>query len=168
MLATYISVGFISGVKLRDIVPKTSIKLESLSAKIVAIDAYNALYQFLSIIRQPNGTPLKDHTGKITSHLSGLLYRTSNLWRDQYPRTVGEALAAGLPVLTEPRDGTKDRVIHGDTGFYCVDFDGFLYALKLLQRKEDYRHKMGLYAKDWAKENLDPNVWLKIVEEILL
>lgn len=79
MLATYTLIGFILGVKLRDIVPKTSIKLESLSGKTVAIDAYNALYQFLSIIRQPNGTPLKDHSGKITSHLSGLLYRTSNL-----------------------------------------------------------------------------------------
>ncbi len=64
---------------LRDIVPKTSIKLEDLSGKVVAIDAYNALYQFLAIIRQPNGTPLMDNAGKITSHLSGLLYRTSNL-----------------------------------------------------------------------------------------
>jgi len=66
-------------VNLRGIVPKTAIKLEDLSGKVVAIDAYNALYQFLAIIRQPNGTPLKDNTGKITSHLSGLLYRTSNL-----------------------------------------------------------------------------------------
>jgi flap endonuclease-1 len=50
-----------------------------LSGKSIAIDAYNALYQFLAIIRQPDGTPLKDATGRVTSHLSGLLYRTSNL-----------------------------------------------------------------------------------------
>lgn len=67
------------GVNLRAIVPKTVAKLEDLSGKSIAIDAYNALYQFLAIIRQPDGTPLKDSTGKITSHLSGLLYRTSNL-----------------------------------------------------------------------------------------
>jgi flap endonuclease-1 len=67
------------GVNLRDLVPKTPIKLEDLSGKSIAIDAYNALYQFLAIIRQPNGTPLKDSSGRITSHLSGLLYRTSNL-----------------------------------------------------------------------------------------
>ena len=67
------------GVKLREIVPKRVTKLEYLAGKTIAIDAYNALYQFLSIIRQPNGTPLKDHTGKVTSHLSGLLYRTSKL-----------------------------------------------------------------------------------------
>jgi len=56
-----------------------NVSLKDLSGKSIAIDAYNALYQFLAIIRQPDGTPLKDHTGKITSHLSGLFYRTCNL-----------------------------------------------------------------------------------------
>jgi flap endonuclease-1 len=60
-------------------VPKITVSLADLSGKSIAIDAYNALYQFLAIIRQPDGTPLKDRTGRITSHLSGLLYRTSNL-----------------------------------------------------------------------------------------
>jgi len=60
-------------------VPKTTIDLKNLSGKSIAIDAYNALYQFLAIIRQPDGTPLKDSTGKVTSHLSGLFYRTANL-----------------------------------------------------------------------------------------
>jgi flap endonuclease-1 len=67
------------GVNFKDLIPKTQIKLEDLSGKIIAIDAYNAIYQFLSIIRQPDGTPLKDSTGKITSHVSGLFYRTINL-----------------------------------------------------------------------------------------
>ena len=67
------------GVNLRDLVPKTTINLQDLGGKSIAIDAYNALYQFLAIIRQPDGTPLKDHTGRVTSHLSGLLYRTANL-----------------------------------------------------------------------------------------
>jgi flap endonuclease-1 len=67
------------GVNLRDLVPRTTVKLVDLSGKSIAIDAYNALYQFLAIIRQPDGTPLKDRSGRVTSHLSGLLYRTSNL-----------------------------------------------------------------------------------------
>lgn len=67
------------GVDLKDLVPKTPVKLEDLNGKSIAIDGNNTLYQFLSIIRQPDGTPLKDSTGKITSHLSGLFYRTSNL-----------------------------------------------------------------------------------------
>jgi flap endonuclease-1 len=67
------------GVNLGDLVPKTTVNLQNLGGKSIAIDAYNALYQFLAIIRQPDGTPLKDHTGLVTSHLSGLLYRTANL-----------------------------------------------------------------------------------------
>ena len=67
------------GVNLGDLVPRTKVDLKTLSGKIVAIDAYNALYQFLAIIRQPDGTPLKDRSGKVTSHLSGLFYRTCNL-----------------------------------------------------------------------------------------
>ncbi|MGP3667791.1 MAG: flap endonuclease-1 [Candidatus Bathyarchaeota archaeon] len=67
------------GVNFKEIVPKKNISLEDLKGKSLAIDAYNALYQFLAIIRQPTGEPLIDKSGRITSHLSGLLYRTSNL-----------------------------------------------------------------------------------------
>lgn len=55
------------------------ISFEDLNDKEVAIDAMNTLYQFLSIIRQRDGTPLKDSSGEITSHLSGLFYRNINL-----------------------------------------------------------------------------------------
>lgn len=67
------------GVDLSDVVPRASRKLEDFQGKVIAIDAHNALYQFLSSIRQPDGTPLQDRNGRVTSHLSGLLYRTANL-----------------------------------------------------------------------------------------
>jgi len=67
------------GVDLADIIPELTISLDNLSNKTLAVDAYNTLYQFLAIIRQPDGTPLKDRSGRVTSHLAGLLYRTSNL-----------------------------------------------------------------------------------------
>jgi len=67
------------GVDLKDIVSRREISLDQLSGKIIAIDAYNTLYQFLSIIRQQDGTPLMDRQGRITSHLSGLFYRNANL-----------------------------------------------------------------------------------------
>lgn len=94
------------------------------------------------------------------------LYRTSNKWRDQYPRVVAEALAAGLPVLTEPRDGTRDRVDHGNTGLHCIDYDMFLDALKKLSRKEGMRKAMGQNAKDWARQNLDPRRWVEVIESV--
>ncbi|AGB04439.1 flap structure-specific endonuclease [Aciduliprofundum sp. MAR08-339] len=66
------------GVNLSDIVTAHEISLKDLKGRVIAIDAYNSLYQFLSIIRQPDGTPLRDSRGRVTSHLSGLLYRTAN------------------------------------------------------------------------------------------
>ena len=67
------------GVDLGDLVPRQKTTLEELSGKTFAVDAYNALYQFLAIIRGPTGAPLMDRHGRVTSHLSGLLYRTTNL-----------------------------------------------------------------------------------------
>ena len=95
------------------------------------------------------------------------LYRTSNAWRDQYPRVVAEALAAGLPVLSEPRDGTKDRIVHGNTGFCCTHYDEFLLAVRTLRRKRDFCYKMGSAAKEWARKNLDPRTWIEVIEELL-
>ena len=95
------------------------------------------------------------------------LYRSSNKWRDQYPRVVAEALAAGLPVLSEPRDGTKDRIVHGVTGFYCCHYDEFLLNVRTLRRKTDLCYEMGNTAKQWAKKNLDPERWVEVIEGAL-
>ncbi len=67
------------GVDLADLVQRKNIRLEDLAGKVIAIDAYNALYQYLSAIRQADGSPLMNRFGQITSHLSGLFYRTINL-----------------------------------------------------------------------------------------
>jgi flap endonuclease-1 len=67
------------GVDFKELVWRTQVDLKDLAGKSIAVDAHNALYQFLAIIRQPNGTPLRDSSGKVTSHLSGLLYRTTKL-----------------------------------------------------------------------------------------
>lgn len=66
-------------VNLSKLASKRKMSFTELNGKIVAIDAYNVLYQFLSIIRQPDGTPLMDSHGAVTSHLSGLFYRTIEL-----------------------------------------------------------------------------------------
>lgn len=67
------------GVNLRSIAEPKKIELENLRGKKIAIDAFNALYQFLSIIRGMTGDLLRDDKGRVTSHLSGLFYRNMNL-----------------------------------------------------------------------------------------
>ncbi|MEW6588897.1 MAG: flap endonuclease-1 [Thermoproteota archaeon] len=66
------------GLDLKGLTTKEKTKLESFSSKVIAIDAYNTIYQFLSIIRGPDGTLLSDSRGRVTSHLSGLFYRNIN------------------------------------------------------------------------------------------
>jgi flap endonuclease-1 len=70
------------GVLLTPIVVKEPLTLGDLSGKRLAVDANGELYQFLALIRLPDGTPLKDAQGRITSHLSGLFFRTTRLIAD--------------------------------------------------------------------------------------
>jgi flap endonuclease-1 len=66
------------GLDLKPLVVREKTNLESFASKVVAIDAYNAIYQFLAIIRGPDGMQLNDSKGRITSHISGLFYRNIN------------------------------------------------------------------------------------------
>ena len=67
------------GVDIGSLFRHEKISLNDLHDRIIVIDAYNVVHQFLSSIRQRDGTPLKDSKGQITSHLSGILHRTANL-----------------------------------------------------------------------------------------
>ena len=67
------------GIKLGPLLETRPIKVEELANQKVAIDGYNILYQFLSSIRQADGTLLTDSKGRVTSHLSGLFFRLSSL-----------------------------------------------------------------------------------------
>jgi len=67
------------GVDLGDLFKKEKISFNDLHDRVIVIDAYNVLHQFLASIRQRDGTPLKNSKGEVTSHLSGLFHRTANL-----------------------------------------------------------------------------------------
>lgn len=67
------------GLDLKPILRHTNIKLSDLSNKIIAVDAFNTIHQFLATIRGSTGELLANSHGEITSHLSGLFYRNINL-----------------------------------------------------------------------------------------
>jgi flap endonuclease-1 len=65
------------GVAMWELIARRTIDPEDLAGRVIALDAFNTIYHFLAVIRHRiTGEPLKDHAGRITSHLSGLLYRT--------------------------------------------------------------------------------------------
>ncbi|MBD3310391.1 flap endonuclease-1 [Candidatus Woesearchaeota archaeon] len=67
------------GVQITDLLEKKEVEISDLDGKVFAVDSSLWLYQFLSIIRQRDGTPLMDSHGNVTSHLTGLFSRTANL-----------------------------------------------------------------------------------------
>ncbi len=100
------------GVDLSKIVIKHEVNINELSNKVIVIDAYNWLYQFLSVIRQPDGTPLMDSKGRITSHLSGLFYRTAKLLEAGIkPCYVFDGKPSPLKIVIKDRLKRKEKAM---------------------------------------------------------
>ena len=67
------------GLPFRDLVSPEELGWDALADRVLAVDAYNAIYQFLATIRQADGQPFSDTNGAVTSHLMGTFYRTTSL-----------------------------------------------------------------------------------------
>ena len=124
------------GLQIGEIIQKREISLEQLQDKVIAVDAFNTLYQFLSNIRQADGTPLMDRKGRITSHLSGLFYRTTNL------------MSKGLK-LVFVFDGEAPKLKYGIKG---EREEAKKEAKKRYEeaKKKGAKEEMGKYAKQFA------------------
>jgi flap endonuclease-1 len=100
------------GVLLTPIAVKETIDLEQLRGKRLAVDGNGELYQFLALIRLRDGTPLSDSSGRVTSHLSGLFYRTTRLIAD-YKLELVFVFDGAPPALKTPelvrRRATRQR-----------------------------------------------------------
>ena len=66
------------GLAIKDLVPAKEIEIKDLKGKILAVDTFNLLYQFLTTIRGADGALLTTNSGRVTSHLVGLFARTLN------------------------------------------------------------------------------------------
>jgi len=97
------------GVYLTPIIIKKDVELEDLKGKSFAVDANNYLYQFLALIRKFDGTPLKDSNGNITSHLAGLMFRTTRLILEYKLKMV--FVFDGKPPMLKMRELEKRREI---------------------------------------------------------
>ena len=73
---------------LTPVLVRRATSLEALRGRTVAVDGNLELYQFLSIMRTREGRPLEDRQGRVTSHLNGLMFRTTRLIADYGIRPV--------------------------------------------------------------------------------
>jgi len=67
------------GLPLRVLVTAQELPWEALAGRTLAVDGFNAVYQFLATIRQRDGQLFSDAEGRVTSHLMGTFYRTTSL-----------------------------------------------------------------------------------------
>ncbi len=112
------------GIQISELVPRKTIKIEELRGKTLAVDAANTLYQFLSVIRQADGTPLSDSDGTITSHLSGVFYRSMKLLENgvkliyvfdgEKPEIKKETLSQRKKIKQEAYNKWQDAKNRGD------------------------------------------------------
>lgn len=70
------------GTPITNILISKEISIFDLQNKVLAVDSFNMLYQFLSSIRQTDGSPLTDSKGRVTSHLTGLFSRVTKLMHE--------------------------------------------------------------------------------------
>ena len=97
------------GVVLTPIITKAETPLAELAGRTLAVDGNGELYQFLALIRLRDGTPLKDSKGRITSHLSGLFYRTTRLMSEYGLKLV--FVFDGAPPVLKALEIDKRRAI---------------------------------------------------------
>ncbi len=112
------------GVPLASLIKGVPIELEDLRGRKIAVDAFNTIYQFITVIRdRMTGLPLMDSKGRMTSHLSGLFYRTTKfleagirpiyVFDGEPPAWKRATLAARAEVRKEAHEKWQKKVEEG-------------------------------------------------------
>ena len=122
------------GVPLTPILKREESSFRALAGKSFAIDASIELHQYLALIRKRDGTLFTDNQGRTTSHLIGLLTRTSRLITDYHIQPIF--------VFDGKYNPLKKRVVE---------------QRRQVQAKAEIEYKQAVASKDYAK------AWSKVV-----
>jgi glycosyltransferase involved in cell wall biosynthesis len=89
-------------------------------------------------------------------------YRLAARMKDQGPRVVVEAMAAGLPCIVDDRDGAKDRVTH-DTGWRCQSNEDYVQTVQMVSQDLSVLAQKGALARQRAINEFDPLHWVTAI-----
>ncbi len=92
-----------SGVLLTPILKREQTSLKALKGRSFAVDASIEIHRFLALVRRPDGTLFTDQSGRVTSHLIGLLAWTSRL--------ITEYMMSPVFVFDGPPNPLKRRTL---------------------------------------------------------
>ena len=117
------------GTNLKELLLKKEVDIESLRGKVLVVDSFNILYQFLSSIRQRDGSLLMDSQGNVTSHLTGLFNRTTRLM--SYGLKLAFVFDGEPPKLKyEERERRKELKVEAKKRFEKAKADEDIEAMK--------------------------------------
>ena len=113
------------GVSLSELISGREIEIEDLRGKTIFMDASNVMYQFISSIRDRfTGEPLRDSHGNVTSHLSGLFFRTSKMMESginvvyvfdgEPPKFKKKTIENRVKIRQEAQEKWKEALEEGD------------------------------------------------------
>ena len=171
------------GVNISELFQVQDVKLTDLSNRIIGIDGHNVSYQFLARIRNSEtGDPLRDQQGRVTSHLSGIFYRTSSLveagikplfvWDGTPPKlkekTIRErravrelaekrwieALGRGEEVMVYAQSASKLTSVMIDESIELLDYMG-IPSIKAPSEGEAQLARMAFEGDIWASASQD-------------
>jgi len=94
------------------------------------------------------------------SHGSVFWYRLPAALRDQGPRVIVEAMAAGIPCIVDNRDGAKDRVTP-ETGWLCNSVEDYIAAVREIAENPPVLQRKGEAARQRAIRRFRPERWIE-------
>ncbi len=101
-------------------------------------------------------------------HLHAVIHPTGES-PENWPRFVLEAMAAGVPVITDNHGGVREMLHDGQTGFLCDSPEQMAEVATELANNEPYRLQIARAARERVAELSDPDViwagWKKVFEE---
>ncbi|HXX72812.1 MAG TPA: hypothetical protein VEI80_03885, partial [Candidatus Acidoferrales bacterium] len=148
------------GFDLSPLAVRRQITLEDLRGRSLAVDANNMLYQFLALIRMRDGRPFTDSHGNVTSHLLGLLMRTTRLIGDYGVRPIfvfdgkpPKLKARTLHARREYREQAKrEWAVAVERGDYATAWSKAVRMDSLTKAmQEDAKKMLGLLGIPWVQ-----------------
>jgi glycosyltransferase involved in cell wall biosynthesis len=99
---------------------------------------------------------LTSNAADVATFLSSLdvyVYKTHASFTETSPMCILEALASGIPIVAEARGGIRDFIVDEVTGFPCRSRRDYGEAVEALSRDGRRRRRMGVRAREWAREH---------------
>ncbi|RLG71074.1 MAG: flap endonuclease-1 [Methanobacteriota archaeon] len=148
------------GTNLAPIVDRETISIKTLGGRTLAFDGNSELYQFLAVIRLPDGRHLTDPWGRPTSHLAGLAFRTTRLIQEYNIKPV--FVFDGKPPEQKKDEIDRRRALREKAleeyhtalsiGDYKKAFSKAVVTSKLTKEMvEDAKHLLTLLGVPWVQ-----------------